>query len=94
MDERIVKIAKHYGIESQLEMVIEECSELIMAIQKCKRGQSDIENLIEETADVTIMTEQLKYFLGSKNVEEAREEKLQRQMQRMADEQKTERWIK
>ncbi len=34
------QIAHYYGIDSQLEMLVEECSELITAVQKVKRETS------------------------------------------------------
>lgn len=47
-----------YGEDAQLEMVVEECAELIKAIQKHKRT-GNIEELCEEAADVRIMLNQL-----------------------------------
>ncbi|MGM9533715.1 MAG: hypothetical protein ACI3VR_00610 [Intestinibacter sp.] len=60
----INQIANHYGLEKQLDQTVEECSELIQAIMKWKRGDdSDVLGLIydvaEEIADVWIMLNQL-----------------------------------
>ena len=41
-----------WGRESQLDMVIEECAELIDAIQKFRRGRVRAEQIGEELADV------------------------------------------
>lgn len=51
-----------WGIDSQLNQVIEECAELIKAIQKWRR-QPNItteHNIIEEVVDVSIMLMQIK----------------------------------
>lgn len=47
-----------YGEEAQENMAVEECAELIQAINKKHRGQEH--NIPEEIADVEIMLEQLK----------------------------------
>lgn len=66
------KAIKAWGVESQIEMIIEECSELILALQKYKRSagvdfenKKEVEkakkvyiNACEEIADVRIMIEQ------------------------------------
>ena len=36
----IKEIANHYGLEKQLDQTVEECSELIQAIMKWKRGDN------------------------------------------------------
>ena len=51
---------KHYGVDLQSTVCMEECAELIQAISKEKRGKSDKENLAEEMADVIICIEMLK----------------------------------
>lgn len=48
-----------YGIESQLNVAIEEMAELQKEICKFNRGQGDIEHIKEECADVYIMLTQL-----------------------------------
>lgn len=68
------KIAKHYGYEAQSNQLIEECAELIQAINKYRRSrgtgqettskeQVALDNLVEEIADVEIMLEQIKHLL-------------------------------
>lgn len=37
---RLEDIAHHYGYDKQREQFIEECSEAILAVQKCKRHGS------------------------------------------------------
>lgn len=54
-----------WGEEAQLDVAIEECSELIKAICKRKRGDAFAElGILEEAADVAIMIEQLKVMFG------------------------------
>lgn len=49
-----------YGESAQLDMVIEEMSELTKEICKAKRGKHNHDAIVEEMADVYIMLEQLK----------------------------------
>ncbi len=57
---------RKWGIGAQVDMVVEECSELIQAISKGKRkGLSEVQvNLTEELVDVEIMVEQLKVIMS------------------------------
>lgn len=59
--EAALKAVDCYGIENQMDTAVEECAELIHAIQKLKRypSVSMVEHVLEECADVTIMVEQL-----------------------------------
>lgn len=45
---------KHYGVDTQSTVCMEECAELIQAISKEKRGKHDYKHLAEEIADVLI----------------------------------------
>lgn len=59
-----------YGKEAQSRQAMEECAELIQAINKCLRYSNKVEcknNLIEEIADVEIMIFQLKEIFSIKN---------------------------
>lgn len=71
-----------YGEEAQENMAIEECAELIQAINKKHRGQGH--NIPEEIADVEIMLEQLK-IINDCAAETAliREQKLERLSNRL-----------
>ena len=86
--EQVLKnIAEHYGYELQREQFVEECSEAILAVQKCKRGKSGaFENFKEEVADVLIMAEQMRYFIGKDTVDKIINAKLNRQLQRIKEE--------
>lgn len=50
--------------DKQLIVAIEELSELQKEFCKALRGQDNIKNIIEEMADVEIMLEQMKIYLG------------------------------
>lgn len=47
-----------WGVDSQVDMLIEELAELIVELQHCKRNRSH--NVAEEIADVEIMLSQIK----------------------------------
>ena len=49
-----------YGVQAQQLMLVEECSELQKAILKGLRGSINIDELVDEIADVEIMCEQVK----------------------------------
>lgn len=56
------QMIQKYGESKQLDIAIEECSELIKAISKYKREPlepSRIKSIAEEEADVRIMLEQI-----------------------------------
>lgn len=58
--EILKKAISTYGKEAQLDMCIEEMSELTKEICKHKRGFDNKNEIIEEIADVYIMLEQMK----------------------------------
>ncbi|HZK57391.1 MAG TPA: hypothetical protein VFD17_03685 [Clostridia bacterium] len=87
-----LKILKHYGSHKQLNQLVEECAELIIAIQKQKRyasfGISD--STIEEMADVKNLIEQLelhKYYVAE-GVKTVKGRKIDRQLERIKGEDK------
>lgn len=87
MDSRIKAIADHYGFTSQADMLCEESAEFMVALNKLRRGSPDAyENIKEEVADVLIMARQLRFLLGYEEIDRIINEKLNRQMQRIADE--------
>ena len=102
------KIADTYGYESQREMLVEECSELIQAVQKLKRvdNSGDAERIdkatsayLEEMADVSIMLEQMRYMLTprlTRELDSYISKKLDRQIERIeqAKEQEKEQYDK
>lgn len=72
------KAIEAFGINSQIWMAIEECSELQDALAKLKRGRAKPEEVITEISDVQIMMEQLAIFFGEKEVNDERIRKLER----------------
>lgn len=50
---------KHYGVNNQMVVCLEELSELQKEVCKYLRGQDNRKHLIEEIVDVQIMIEQL-----------------------------------
>lgn len=86
--ERAVKV---WGKEPQMLQVIEEMSELTKEILKnINRKKDNIDELIEETADVEIMLEQLKCCYGIKSqVEEYKADKLLKIERRLDEWEKT-----
>lgn len=72
-----------FGFDNQLNMLIEECSELIVECCKLKRGRDH--NLNEEIADVLIMIEQIMMFIDADSVASIKEQKLIRLQQRVND---------
>ena len=90
IDDRINYISEHYGIMNQLEQTVEECAELIQAIQKYKRYKSSTMidklalNVNEEVADVLIMANQLRHLMGEDFIDSIVNAKLERQIERIA----------
>ena len=91
-DDRLKQIADHYGLDSQLDILQEELSELIQAASKYRRYGSV--GIVEEIADVYIMLEQIVYLLDQKQprvdvydfVSLMIEKKIRRQLKRIQEE--------
>lgn len=83
INEDLKCIADHYGLEHQLGKCKEELGELIEAIDSL-----DEKAIVEEIADVEIMTEQLKYLMRTEpSVEIYKDYKIARQLRRISREQ-------
>lgn len=75
-----------YGAQAQMWMCVEECAELIQAINKYNRGIGDPANIAEEIADVEITIAQLEMILGNTDAVEAEiKRKLDRLRRRLHD---------
>lgn len=83
-----------YGAEAQVDMAVEEMSELTKALLKYRRkaaqGGKDLEaareNILEEVADVIIMLTQLIMIYGGRDLVQATiENKVDRQIKRLAN---------
>ena len=71
-------IAK-FGIDSQLNVAVEEMSELTKEICKNNRGFKNVNHIAEEIADVEIMLEQLKLIFDCEEaVEDWKDKKIAR----------------
>ena len=85
-------IMDYYGYNNQREIFVEECAEAIQAVQKCKRATKSSESLKafadlkQEIADVLIMANQMKIFLGSDEIDNIINLKLDRQIKRIQEE--------
>ena len=84
-------IFSHYGEEHQKKQLIQELSELIVAITK-----NDLENIIEEIADVEVMLDQFKIAKPEiqHKIDTVMLHKVKRQLQRIHNERSSERIIK
>jgi NTP pyrophosphatase (non-canonical NTP hydrolase) len=94
MEDNIYKrIVDKWGVESQLNMVIEEVGELLQAISKFNRAKDkDIEtqveayrHLCEEIADVINMTNQMREMFDSELIDKYIKEKLERISKKLDD---------
>lgn len=76
-----------YGAEAQLNVAIEELSELIKEICKHKRGAKNAGAIIEEMADCYIMLQQMEmiFGLGSTVISDAMELKVNRLKKRLEE---------
>ena len=78
-----------WGTISQLDMVVEECSELINAIQKWKRQRYSMDDIVREGVDVEIMIEQLKIIADLpplwRNVRADKLERLEKRLRQSDD---------
>ena len=74
-----------YGKDMQLNVAIEEFSELIKEICKYKRGEGNLDNIIEEMADCQIMLSQLRIIFGIRldDISRVKWEKLERLAKRL-----------
>ena len=100
MEKKCLEIARYYGFDAQTNQLIEECAELIQAINKYKRqflrgqpvresgdGKTPRDMIVEEIADVEVMLCQIKYLLHITDleVEDIVENKIERTMMRMEE---------
>lgn len=75
----------HYGVESQVNQMVEECAEFIVCVNHCRRSRKTATELIEEMADMEIVLEQLKMVYGGEEWESARLRKIERLKNRIAE---------
>lgn len=81
---KLIKIASHYGLCNQLRKTLEEIGELHEAIEGYMNGTDTKAHVIEEMADVEVMTAQLQLLLDAEEeVERVKEFKINRQIERI-----------
>ena len=73
-------IAK-WGASVQIAIAVEECAELIVALQHNARGRTT--NVVTEVADVLVMAMQLAHVFGEAKVAEEVERKISRLIGRL-----------
>jgi len=83
-----------YGFDFELDMLIEECSEVIQAISKMKRepdNDNHIRHFFEEVGDVENLFQQMKFWFPAMGicVNKDRKDKLDR-LERIIDREKNE----
>lgn len=78
-----VLAVEKFGPESQINMAIEECAELINALCKLRRERVGTIDVVTEIADVQIMCEQLAYMFGDQTVADERKRKIERLQKRL-----------
>ena len=74
------KALSFFGVDKQLDMLQEECGELIVAVNHFRRGRGDekCRKLIGELVDVEIMLEQMKRLLDKELYDKVKREKMER----------------
>ena len=65
-----------WGEEAQIDMLNEECGELITAVAQFKRGRTSHHDVMTELADVFIMVEQIATMMNYDDFEKELERKL------------------
>lgn len=88
-DETLQEALDLWGKELQIDVAIEELSELITELARIQRGtrsHASNEHLVDELADVEIIHGQLKRIVGPGRVESRKAEKAERLRGRIEDE--------
>lgn len=75
----------YYGIKNQQKQLIQEMGELIVAITK-----NNLENIIEEMADVQVMLDQFRLSIPEwrSQIDSIKQAKVRRQIERMSNDYK------
>ena len=87
-DEILFRAIDKWGNDAQCEMIIEECLELALSLQKAKRkrGGTDeekIKAIVDEIADVKIMIRQAEHIFPASMINERVDFKMKRLQQRL-----------
>lgn len=98
VNDKLEGITANYTFGQQRAIFVEECAEAIKAVCKVERAANSslevyadkISDLIGEVADVLIMAQQMRLYLGAEKVDAEIQRKLDRQIQRIREETKNE----
>jgi NTP pyrophosphatase (non-canonical NTP hydrolase) len=91
LNEKLIKIFNHFGIQTQNEKLIEELDELVEAIEEYLI-YGEIEPVIKEVIDVMIVSSQIAIVKGGMNTEQIKailHQKIDRTLEIIAEMQKT-----
>lgn len=84
-DETLRAATDAWGKEFHYTMVIEECAELIQAITHYLRGRCNMDKVLSEVADVTILCRQIAVDEGIELVDEQIDAKMERLISRIRE---------
>lgn len=95
LNDKLERITASYTFGQQRAIFVEECAEAIKAVCKVERAADSsaevyaekMSDLISEVADVLIMAQQMKMYLGTEKVDAEIQRKLDRQLERIREEQ-------
>ena len=74
-----------WGEEAQVNMLNEECGELITAVAQFKRGRTSHHDVMTELADVSIMVEQIAAMMNYDDYEMEKDRKLTRLKEKLEE---------
>ena len=72
------KITERWGASFQMDVLVEECAELIRVLQKFNHRNGDAAAVIEELVDVEIMCEQMRTTFDPVAIDALKKQKLER----------------
>ena len=86
-EEKVKKIAEHYGLKNQLRQLAEECCELSVESSHSARHGTTVK-IIEEIGDVMLMIKQVIYLakIEKCDIEDCINYKINRQLKRIEEE--------
>lgn len=67
-----------FGLDDRIDKAVEECGELIVALQHMKQGRGDKARVVDELADVQVTVCQLAQAFGEGDVAAVRRNKIAR----------------
>jgi len=92
VNDKLERITANYTFAQQRQVFAEECAEGIQAAMKLSRSETvdayekASDALVSEVADVLIMAQQMRLYLGAEKVDSEIQRKLERQLERIKTE--------